>query len=84
MNMVKVPKPDQGAGSEGRIVAIRGGVADVFFPDSVPRVHDLLFCSDVGFEVAALIGGGVVRSIALAPVRTGRVRFRSRPGQRLQ
>jgi F-type H+-transporting ATPase subunit beta len=67
--MEAVPKPDQDADSEGRIVAIRGGVVDVFFPDSVPRVHDLLFCGEVGFEVAALVGGSVVRSIALAPVR---------------
>ena len=67
--MVAVPNPDEDAGSEGRIVAIRGGVVDVFFPASVPRVHDLLFCGEVGFEVAALVGGSVVRSIALAPVR---------------
>lgn len=53
----------------GTIVAIRGGVVDVFFPDPVPRIHDLLYASDVGLEVSALVGEGVVRCMALAPVR---------------
>ncbi len=55
--------------SDGRIVAIRGGVVDAAFPDPVPRLQELLFAGDVALEVAALVGQGVVRSIALAPVR---------------
>jgi len=69
MNTVEVPKPDKVAGSEGRIVTIRGGVVDAFFPDPVPQIHELLFAGQVALEVAALVGDGVVRSIALAPVR---------------
>jgi F-type H+-transporting ATPase subunit beta len=53
----------------GRIVAIRGGVVDVAFDDAVPRIHDLLFAGTVALEVAALVGHGSVRAMALAPVR---------------
>jgi len=53
----------------GRIAAIRGGVVDVQFDGAPPRIHDLLFAGNVALEVAALIGGGVVRAMALAPVR---------------
>lgn len=53
----------------GRIVAIRGGVVDVAFDDAVPRIHDLLYAGTVALEVAALIGHGSVRAMALAPVR---------------
>ncbi|MGB3247084.1 MAG: F0F1 ATP synthase subunit beta [Sulfitobacter sp.] len=59
----------QDAATEGTIVAIRGGVVDAFFPDAVPRIHDLLFAGDVGLEVSSLIGEGIVRCMALAPVR---------------
>lgn len=59
----------QDADCTGRIVAIRGGVVDTVFPDPVPRIHELLFAGDIPLEVAALVGGGIVRSIALAPVR---------------
>jgi len=55
--------------SDGKIVAIHGGVVDAFFADPVPHIHDLLFAGDVPFEVASLVGNGVVRSIALASVR---------------
>ena len=54
---------------DGRIVAIRGGVVDVVFDGPVPHIHDLLYVGDVALEVAALIGGGKVRAMALAPVR---------------
>ncbi len=54
---------------EGTIVAVRGGVVDVSFPDPVPRIHDLVVAGDVALEVASLVGEGVVRCIALDPVR---------------
>lgn len=55
--------------ADGRIAAIRGGVVDVAFGETVPRIHDLLHVGDVPLEVSALIGNGIVRAIAMAPVR---------------
>jgi F-type H+-transporting ATPase subunit beta len=55
--------------TEGHIAAIRGGVVDVHFDGAVPNIHDLLYAGDVALEVSALIGQGLVRAIALAPVR---------------
>jgi F-type H+-transporting ATPase subunit beta len=53
----------------GRIAGIRGGVVDVAFEGDVLRIHDLLYAGDVPLEVAELIGDGMVRAMALAPVR---------------
>ncbi|WP_411572489.1 F0F1 ATP synthase subunit beta [Tropicimonas sp. TH_r6] len=53
----------------GRIVAIRGGVVDIAFDGEVPRIHDLLHAGKVALEVASLAEDGVVRAMALAPVR---------------
>jgi F-type H+-transporting ATPase subunit beta len=50
-------------------VAIRGGVVDVAFPGDCPRIHTLLTAGPVALEVAALVAAGVVRCIALGPVR---------------
>lgn len=61
--------PDLEGTAQGQIVAIRGGVVEAAFSDPVPRVHDLLFANDVPLEVVALSRDGVVRAIALAPVR---------------
>ena len=55
--------------SDGSIAAIRGGVVDVAFVGAVPRIYDLLYVGDVPLEVAALIGGGMVRAMAMAPVQ---------------
>ncbi|WP_417273992.1 F0F1 ATP synthase subunit beta [Celeribacter halophilus] len=55
--------------TEGHIAAIRGGVVDVHFDGAIPNIHDLLYAGDVALEVSALIGQGLVRAIALAPVR---------------
>ncbi len=55
--------------SDGRIVAIRGGVVDVAFDGAVPRIHDLLHVGPVALEVSSLAEDGVVRAMALAPVR---------------
>ena len=59
----------EAARTNGRIAAIRGGVVDVAFDGPVPKVHDLLRAGDVALEVAALIGDGLVRAMAMAPVR---------------
>jgi F-type H+/Na+-transporting ATPase subunit beta len=55
--------------TDGRIIAIRGGVVDVVFDGAVPRIHDLLYAGDIALEVAGLIGHGKVRAMAMAPVR---------------
>jgi len=57
------------ATTDGRIAAIRGGVVDVVFDGLVPRIHDLLYVGNVALEVSGLIGHGMVRAIAMAPVR---------------
>ncbi|MCY0096780.1 F0F1 ATP synthase subunit beta [Hoeflea ulvae] len=67
MNTTVLPEHD--AQTDGRIAAIRGGVVDVAFEGAVPHIHDLLFAGEVALEVAGLIGCGLVRAIALAPVR---------------
>jgi F-type H+-transporting ATPase subunit beta len=60
-------KPDEGG--VGRIAAIRGGVVDVKFEGTVPHIHDLLYAGNVALEVASLLGDGIVRAMAMAPVR---------------
>lgn len=54
---------------QGRIAAIRGGVVDVTFDGTIPHIHDLLYAGDVALEVSSLIGSGMVRAMAMAPVR---------------
>lgn len=53
----------------GTVVAIRGGVVDVVFAEKSPRIGTLVLAGDVALEVASLVGGGVVRCIALGSVR---------------
>ena len=53
----------------GTIVAIRGGVVDVDFTGKVPRINALVHAGGIALEVASLVGDGVVRCIALGPVR---------------
>ena len=53
----------------GTIVAIRGGVVVVAFASNVPRINALVHAGGVALEVASLVGDGVVRCIALGPVR---------------
>lgn len=55
--------------NSGEIVAIRGGVLDIRFSGKMPRIHDLLRVGTVPIEVSDLVGKGVVRGIALAPVQ---------------
>lgn len=59
--------PEAQTPTEGRITAIRGGVVDVAFDGTVPRIHDLLHAGEVPLEVYALLDGGVVRAMAMAP-----------------
>lgn len=54
---------------DGHITAIRGGIVDIIFDGDVPRIHDLLFAGEIALEVTALIGHGLVRAMALSPVR---------------
>ena len=53
----------------GTIVAIRGGVVSVRFPDPVPPIRELLYAGRIALEVASIEDKGVVRCIALAPVK---------------
>jgi F-type H+-transporting ATPase subunit beta len=62
-------QPEHDLDTDGRIAAIRGGVVDVAFGGVVPRIHDLLYVGKVALEVSGLIGHGIVRAMALAPVR---------------
>ncbi|WP_050524870.1 F0F1 ATP synthase subunit beta [Pseudorhodobacter wandonensis] len=67
--MTAQTQPELDRTTDGRICAIRGGVVDVAFDGVVPRIHDLLFAGKVALEVTGLVGRGVVRAMALAPVR---------------
>lgn len=53
----------------GQIVGILGGVVDVLFTQTAPRIHDLLYAGDLPLEVVSLLDNGAVRCMALAPVR---------------
>jgi F-type H+-transporting ATPase subunit beta len=54
----------------GTIVALRGGVVSASFPeDLVPQIRELLYAGKIALEVAAIEDKGVVRCIALAPVK---------------
>ena len=53
----------------GTVVAIRGGVVSVRFPEPVPHIRELLYAGRIALEVAALEDKGVVRCMALAPVK---------------
>lgn len=53
----------------GQIVGIRGGVVDVKFPATSPRIHDLIYAGKLALEVTSLLDNGAVRCMALAPVR---------------
>ncbi|MDX5976628.1 F0F1 ATP synthase subunit beta [Halomonas alkaliphila] len=53
----------------GTIVAIRGGVIDVKFAKLVPAIRELLYVGKTALEVAGLEDNGIVRCMALGPVR---------------
>ena len=61
------------AGATGRIVAIQGSVVDVAFNGPVPPIDRMLLTGPdrrVVVEVAALVGPGMVRGLALNPAGT--------------
>ncbi|MCB1662183.1 MAG: F0F1 ATP synthase subunit beta [Pseudomonadales bacterium] len=60
---------DAGKNDVGQIVGIRGGVVDVKFPTTSPRIHDLIRAGTLALEVTSLLENGAVRCMALAPVR---------------
>lgn len=53
----------------GTIVAIRGGVVDVKFAKLVPAIRELLYVGKTALEVSGLEDKGIVRCMALGPVR---------------
>ncbi|MGM0986443.1 MAG: F0F1 ATP synthase subunit beta [Pseudomonadota bacterium] len=53
----------------GSVVAIRGGVVDVRFARPVPAIRELLYVGKTALEVAGLEDNGIVRCMALGPVR---------------
>ena len=60
--------------SEGKIIAIRGVVVDIQFPeDKTPKVYNALVVQlkekKVVFEVETVVGDGVVRAVALDDVQ---------------
>jgi len=67
-HMTGTTRPE-GTRPEGTVIAIRGGVVDVAFTGSVPRIQSRLEVGGVVLEVASLLEGGVVRCIALGSVR---------------
>lgn len=69
MNSLLEPSAREREETTGTVVAIRGGVVDVAFEGAVPRINTLLKVGEIALEVAALVGGGVVRCVALGPTR---------------
>lgn len=55
--------------SVGRIVALRGGVADVHFDSELPPIHSQLTVGETVFEVLSHLNDTTVRCIALTPTR---------------
>jgi F-type H+-transporting ATPase subunit beta len=62
-------QPAVGAGSQGRILTVRGSVIDVAFPGDLPSLHEALTVAngrrDLVLEVEQLLGKKIVRTIAL-------------------
>ncbi len=58
--------------NQGKVIAIRGSVVDVFFADRLPELHSLLKAGDdkqIALEVMSYLNGELVRTIALAPTQ---------------
>ena len=63
---------DSNPATRGTVIAIRGSIVDVRFPQILPALHDLLKTGDrggVALEVSAYLNAEVVRAIALTPTR---------------
>ncbi|WP_166265360.1 F0F1 ATP synthase subunit beta [Marinobacter caseinilyticus] len=54
---------------DGIVTAIRGGVVDVRFTPPEPHIRELLYVGKIALEVSSFRDGGIVRCMALAPVR---------------
>ena len=61
--------PGSNVAGEGRIIGIRGGVVDVLFPETPPRIQDLIYSGNLAMEVVSLLDNGAVRCMALGSVR---------------
>ncbi|NEQ08173.1 MAG: F0F1 ATP synthase subunit beta [Moorea sp. SIO4E2] len=63
---------DSNLATQGKVVSIRGSIIDVYFPQVLPKVHDLLKAGNngkVALEVVTYINSELVRSIALTPTQ---------------
>lgn len=74
MTHVSIYKNNMADTAEGKIISIRGVVVDVQFPeDHTPEIYDALHIEDkklgsITLEVEAVIGPGLVRTVALTDV----------------
>ncbi len=58
--------------NQGKVIAIRGSIVDVLFPDSLPEPHSLLKAGinkQVALEVMTYLSSKLVRTIALMPTQ---------------
>ncbi|MDJ0704982.1 MAG: F0F1 ATP synthase subunit beta [Leptolyngbyaceae cyanobacterium MO_188.B28] len=58
--------------NQGTVVAVRGSVVDISFPESTPELHSLLKVGEqdpVAVEVVTYLSSEVVRGIALSPTQ---------------
>lgn len=58
--------------NQGKVIAIRGSIVDVLFPDSLPEPHSLLNTvtnRQVSLEVMTYLSSKLVRTIALTPTQ---------------
>ncbi len=58
--------------NQGKVIAIRGSIVDVLFPDSLPEPHSLLKAGTnkrVALEVMTYLSSELVRTIALTPTQ---------------
>ena len=51
---------------EGRIVGIRGGVVDVLFEGTAPRIQELVYAGELAMEVASLLANGAARCMGIS------------------
>ena len=55
--------------NKGKVTSIRGSVIDVYFPDNIPNISNLLKAGEVFFEVVLHLDSNTVRGIALTPTQ---------------
>ncbi|GAB2784302.1 F0F1 ATP synthase subunit beta [Rhabdobacter roseus] len=67
----EVTKEDTRA-HQGKVISVRGSVVDIWFEDSVPAMHTMLYAGDdhrIAIEVLAQLDTHNVRGIALTPTQ---------------